>query len=343
MTTKANEQSHFPGQKPWSFIAQSRLIASLWMILLATSLLAVTSGAQAQKYPNRPISLVVGYAPGGGTDIVGRALALELGKELGQPIVVDNRPGAGTLIATQYVKRAPADGYTLFFGTNGMVINSLLKKPTPYDVVKDFTPVGMVTVQSLALVVRPSLNIGSTKELIAYAKANPNKLNFASSGYGNGQHLAGVAFADATDIEIVHLPYKGAAPAIHDLIGGQVDMMFTGLLGLSEHIREKRMILLATTGKNRTTGTPDTPSVAEAADLPDFAVDSWQAVFLPANTPKAVVVRLSDALKKVNESGNLNRRFADQGMEIRISSPEELRSFIVHDRDQIAKLVKKID
>ncbi len=330
-------------QKRWGVFAQPKFIASLCMALAATSLLAVTSDVQAQNYPNRPISLVIGYAPGGGTDIVGRVLALELGKELGQTVIVDNRPGAGTLLATQYVMRAPADGYTLFFGTNGMVINSLLKKPAPYDVVKDFTPVGMVTVQSLSLVVRPTLNIHSTKELIAYAKANPRKLNFASSGYGNGQHLAGVAFADATGIDIVHVPYKGAAPAIQDLIGGRVDMMFTGLLGLSEHIRGKRMILLATTGKNRTAATPDTPSVAEAADLPDFAVDSWQAIFLPANTPKDVVARLSDALKKVGAAGKLDKRFADQGMDITITSPEELRRFIVQDRDHLAELVKKMD
>jgi tripartite-type tricarboxylate transporter receptor subunit TctC len=298
--------------------------------------------AQAQAYPKRPITLVIGYAPGGGTDIVGRVLARELEAELGQPVVVDNRAGAGTLIATEYVARAPADGYTLFFGTNGMVINSLLQEPAPYDVVKDFTTIGMVTVQSLALVVRPGLKIDSVQGLVAYAKAHPGKLNFASSGYGNAQHFAGEAFAAATGIDIVHVPYKGAGPAIQDLIAGRVDMMFTGLLGLKEHISEKRMILLATTGAKRTAATPEIPSVAEAAGLPNFSVDSWQAIFAPAGTPKAVVDRLSVALNKVGASGALAARFADQGMDVSISSPQALHDFIVKDRQDLTGLLKRI-
>lgn len=293
-------------------------------------------------FPTRPITLVIGYAPGGGTDIVGRVLARELEAELGQPVVVDNRAGAGTLIATDHVARSAPDGYTLFFATNGMVINSLLKEPAPYDVVKDFSPIGMVTVQSLALVVRPGLNVNSVKELIAYAKSRPGKLNFASSGHGNAQHVAGEAFAAATGIDIVHVPYKGASPAIQDLIAGRVDMMFTGLLGLKDHIAAKRMILLATTGQTRTSATPDVPSVAEAAGLPDYAVDSWQAVFAPAGTPKAVVDRLSQGLLKVGQAGRLAERFKDEGMDVRVSTPQALQDFIIKDRRQLAGIVDRI-
>lgn len=307
----------------------------------ATNLPAVFAQSPA-AFPTRPITLVIGYAPGGGTDIVGRVLARELEAELGQPVVVDNRAGAGTLIATDHVARSTPDGYTLFFATNGMVINSLLKEPAPYDVVNDFAPIGMVTVQSLALVVRPGLKVSSVKELIAYAKARPGKLNFASSGHGNAQHVAGEAFAAATGIDIVHVPYKGASPAIQDLIAGRVDMMFTGLLGLKDHIAAKRMILLATTGQTRTSATPDVPSVAEAAGLPDYAVDSWQAIFAPAGTPKAVVDRLSQGLLKVGQAGRLAERFKDEGMDVRVSTPQALQDFIIKDRRQLAGIIDRI-
>jgi tripartite-type tricarboxylate transporter receptor subunit TctC len=301
-----------------------------------------SAAPKGSAFPTRPITLVIGYAPGGGTDIVGRVLARELENVLGQPVVVDNKAGAGTLIATEYVARAPADGYTLFFATNGMVINSLLKDPAPYDVVKDFAPVGMVTVQSLALIVRPGLDIHSVKDLIAYAKARPGKLNFASSGHGNAQHVAGEAFAAATGIDIVHVPYKGAGPAIQDLIAGRVDMMFTGLLGLKDHIAAKRMILLATTGQSRTPATPDVPSVSEAAGIPDYTVDSWQAIFAPAGTPQAVIDRLSQALQQVGQAGRLADRFKDEGMDVRVSTPQALHDFIVKDRRQLAGIVDRI-
>lgn len=315
------------GRRDW----MSRTLAGA--LLLGASV--ATPAYAAEAYPTRPISLVIGYAPGGGTDIVGRVLALELEKELGQPVVVDNRPGAGTLIATQYVARAPADGYTLFFGTNGMVINSVMQEPSPYDVVSDFQPIGMVTVQALALVVRPGLKVGSVQELVNHAKKNPGKLNFASSGHGNAQHLAGEAFAQATEIEITHIPYKGAGPAIQDLIGGRVDMMFTGLLGLEEHIAEKRMVLVATTRAERTSATP---AVSEA--IPGYAVDSWQAVFAPAGTPEPVVEKLSAALQKIGRDGNLAKRFAPQGMEVEVSKPAELRDFLVQEREGLAGLVQ---
>lgn len=317
-------------------------VAGLPLAQAQTAPSAPSAPSRSPSFPTRPITLVIGYAPGGGTDIVGRVLARELESELGQPVVVENKAGAGTLIATEYVARAPADGYTLFFATNGMVINSLLKDPAPYDVVKDFAPVGMVTVQSLALIVRPGLGIHSVKELIAYAKARPGKLNFASSGHGNAQHVAGEAFAAATGIDIVHVPYKGAGPAIQDLIAGRVDMMFTGLLGLKDHIAAKRMILLATTGQSRTTATPDVPSVSEAAGLPDYAVDSWQAIFAPAGTPQPVIDRLSQALQRVGQAGRLADRFKDEGMDVRVSTPPALHDFIVKDRRQLAGIIDRI-
>ncbi len=305
-------------------------------IVSALLLLAYYAGAFAQteksSFPNRPITLVVGYTPGGSTDIVARSLAKEMEKELGQPVVVDNRPGAGTLVATQYVQRAPADGYTLILGTNGLVINSLLQDPPPYDPVRDFQAISLVTVQSLGLIVRPGLNVNSVKSLVAYAKEHPGALNFASSGFGNGQHFAGVMFASAAGIDITHVPFKGAGPAIQELLAGRVDMIFTALLGLKDYIADKRMLLLATTGKSRNPTTPNTPTVGEGLGQPNFAVYSWQGVFAPAGTPKAIVARLNTAVNKSLKSPALSRLLADQGMESRPSTPEAMQEFIAKER-----------
>ena len=300
--------------------------------LFFTCCVSVCAQVEKSAFPNRPLTLVVGYTPGGATDIVARALAKEMEKELGQPVVVDNRPGAGTLVATQYVQRAPADGYTLILGTNGLVINSLLQDPPPYDPVKDFQAISLVTVQSLGLIVRPGLNVSSVKGLVAYAKENPGVLNFASSGFGNGQHFAGVMFASATGIDITHIPFKGAGPAIQELLAGRVDMIFTALLGLKSYIADKKMLLIATTGKSRNPTTPNTPTVGEGLGQPNFAVYSWQGVFAPAGTPKAIVARLSGAVNKSLKSPALSGLLADQGMESRPSTPEAMQEFIAKER-----------
>lgn len=308
----------------------------------ACSLASPWHAGASTTYPRRPITLVIGYAPGGGTDIVGRVLARELESVLGPSVVVENRAGAGTMIAASQVSRAQPDGYTLFFGTNAMVINSLLQAKQPYDAATDFSSIGMVTVQSLALVVNPSLKIHSVADLIAFAQANPGKLNFASSGVGTAQHVAGEAFAQATNLNIVHVPFPGAGPAIQELIAGRVDMMFTGLLGLREHIRGKKILLLATTGKTRTRATPDTPTVAEAAKIDKFVVDSWQGLFGPAKLPPDVVNRLSKALFEVQSKKSMGDRFVDEGMEVSISTPAELHDYVLQDRRSLAWLVDRI-
>lgn len=313
-------------------------ISSAFLILAYCT--SIYAQADKNTFPNRPLTLVVGYTPGGATDIVARALAKEMEKELGQPVVIDNRPGAGTLVATQYVQRAPADGYTLILGTNGLVINSLLQDPPPYDPVKDFQSIGLVTVQSLGLIVRPGLNVNSVKELVAYAKANPGALNFASSGFGNGQHFAGVMFASAAGIDMTHVPFKGAGPAIQELLAGRVDMIFTGLLGLKAYIAEKQMLLIATTGKTRNPTTPNTPTVGEGLGQPNFAVYSWQGVFAPVGIPKAVLSRLNTAVNNSLKSPALSKLLADQGMESRPSTPEAMQEFISKEKVSMGDSVK---
>lgn len=292
-------------------------------------------------WPSRTVTIVVAYAPGGSTDLVARMLAQDMGAGLSQSVIVDNRGGGGTVVGTQYVRRAPADGYTLLFGTNAFVITSLLQKPAPWDPASDFEPVGMVTTQSLGVFVRPGLNIHSVQELIAYAKAKPGKLNFASSGNGSAQHLAGESFSDAAGIKMLHVPYKGAAPAFQDLAAGVVDVMFTSMFGLGDFIREKRVLLIATTGAQRTSATPDVPTVAESG-LPDFKVETWQALFAPPNTPAPVVARLQSELVRIQKSGEFASKLKAQGIEFTLSTPAQLKAHVTRERDAYGRLLKNV-
>ena len=302
---------------------------------------ATGSAAHAQSWPARPLSLVVAYAPGGATDIVARLLAQELSTGLGQQVVVENKAGGGTVVGTQAVKNAAPDGHTLFFGTNAYVINSLINKPVPWDPVRDFEPVSMVTLQSLGVMVRPGLKISSLPALIAYARAHPGKLNFASSGNGSAQHLAGEAFRTAAGIDMVHVPYKGAGPALQDLIGGQVDLMFTSLVGLMDYVRDRRLLLLATTGRERLAITPDVPTVAESG-LAGYDVQTWQAVFAPARTPRPIIDRLNAEVQRVVKSGALTKRLADQGMDLRPGTPEELRAHVQRELETYTRIMKTV-
>lgn len=303
--------------------------------------LATMGTVQAQAWPARPVSMVVAYAPGGATDIVARLLAQELGSGLGQQVVVENKAGGGTVVGTLAVRNAAPDGYTLFFGTNAFVINSLINKPAPWDPLRDLEPVSMVTLQSLGVMVRPGLKISSLPALIAYARAHPGKLNFASSGNGSAQHLAGEAFRTAAAIDMVHVPYKGAGPALQDLIGGQVDLMFTSLVGLMDYVRERRLLLLATTGRERLAVPPDVPTVAESG-LPGYDVQTWQAIFAPARTPRAIIDRLNAEVLRLVKSGVITRRLADQGMDLRPGSPEDLRAHVQREVETYTRIMKTV-
>jgi tripartite-type tricarboxylate transporter receptor subunit TctC len=314
--------------------------------LKCTGLVAMVVGAalmapqvHAQAFPTHPIRLVVAYAPGGATDIVGRMLAQEMSADLGQTVVLENRAGGGTLVGTDSVRRASPDGYTLLFGTNAFVITPLLHDKPTYDPVKDFQPVSLTTVQSLGILVTPGLKLRSVQDLIDYAKANPGKVNFASSGNGSAQHLAGEAFRTAAKIDMVHVPYKGTGPAMTDLLAGRVDVMFSSLVGNMEHVNEGRLNLVATTGAKRSPATPNVPTVAESG-LPGFEAATWQAVLAPAGTPPAVVNRLNAAIVKAANSPKIVESLAAQGMEVRTSTPDALRAMLGKDSGEYKALLK---
>ena len=308
-------------------------------VVLLAGAAAFTQQARAQAFPSHPIRMVVAYAPGGATDIVGRMLAQEMSADLGQTVVLENRAGGGTLVGTDSVRRSPADGYTLLFGTNAFVITPLLHDKPTYDPVKDFQPVSLTTVQSLGILVTPKLKLRTVQDLIAYARANPGKVNFASSGNGSAQHLAGEAFRTAAKIEMVHVPYKGTGPAMTDLLAGRVDVMFSSLVGNMEHVNEGRLNLVATTGGKRNPATPNVPTVAESG-LPGFEAGTWQAVLAPAGTPAPVVERLNAAIAKAAKSPRIVETLAAQGMEVRTSSPEALRDMLKKDSSEYQALLK---
>jgi len=290
-------------------------------------------------FPDKPIRLIVAYAPGGATDIVARMLSQELTALMGQSVIVENRAGGGTLVGTDSIKRASPDGYSLLFGTNAFVITPLLHNTPTYNPVKDFAPVSLTTIQPLGLFVTPGLNIKTVEQLIDYAKKNPGKLNFASSGNGSAQHLAGESFRVAAGIDLVHVPYKGAGPALIDLLAGRVDIMFTSLVGNTEHIKEGRLTLAATTGIKRSSATPDVPTVAQT--LPGYEAYTWQGVIAPANTPPAVVNQLNAAIKKVALLPKFYEKLAAQGMEVQTSTPAEFKTRLETDAALYKELLQR--
>ncbi|MEN9773269.1 MAG: hypothetical protein RL322_339 [Pseudomonadota bacterium] len=300
------------------------------VVLMAAST-AVPSLSQAQpSWPTGTVKLIVAYAAGGSTDIVARMFAAELTAELGQNVVVENRPGGGTLIATEYLRRSPADGSTFLYGTNAFIITPLLNPAAKYDPVGEFTQVGVTTVQSLGMMLTPGLKIRSVKDFIAYAKANPGKINFASSGNGSAQHLAGESFARAAGISMTHVPYKGAGPAAIDLMGGRVDVMFASLVGNTKQIEEGRIVLVATTGLKRSAATANTPTVAEAG-VPGYQALTFQGVIAPGGLPRPIVERMNAALAKVGARPAIAQKLAAQGMEVSVSTPAAMREMFVRE------------
>ena len=315
---------------------RAALIVCLGLLACAISF---SARSQTGEFPDKPLRLVVAYAPGGATDIVARMLAQELTQILGQSVIVENKAGGGTLVGSDSVRRAPADGYTLLFGTNAFIITPLLHNGPTYDPIKDFSHVSLTTIQPLALLVSPSLKIKSVPELVKYAKANPGKINFASSGNGSAQHLAGEAFRHAANIDITHVPYKGAGPALIDLLAGRVDIMFTSMVGNTDHIKQGRLIMVATTGQKRGVATPDTPSVSEF--LPGYQAYTWQGVIAPAQTSESTIAKLNAAIKKATSMPAFYEKLNAQGMEVQTSSPQEMRTRLAAESLEYQSLLSK--
>ena len=310
--------------------------------LLAALALAVAAPftAYAQAYPAKPITVIVPFAAGGTTDILARVIGQALNKELGQSVIVDNRAGAGGNIGAQLAAKAAPDGYTLFMGTVGThAINQSLYKKMPFDPVKDFAPLTRVAMVPNLLVAHPSKPYKTVKELIAYAKANPGKVNFGSSGSGSSIHLSGELFNALAKVDMVHVPYKGSAPAVSDLIGGQIDIMFDNMPSAIQHVRAGKLRPLAVTTARRAPELPEVPTIAEAG-VPGYEATSWFGMFAPAGTPAPVVARLNGALVKVLADPEVKKKLAEQGAEPYSEKPEQFAEFIRKETAKWSKVVK---
>ena len=312
--------------------------------LRAISLLAATTvalaAAAAQDYPTRPITLIVPYAAGGGNDVMARTAAEKMSKTLGQQIVIENRGGAGGSIATRAIARADPDGYTLGLGGTGtLAINPTLYGSVGYDPRKDFAPVGLIATSALIVCVHPSLPVRSIPDLIALAKKEPGKLNYASAGAGSGIHLGTEYFAATAGIKLTHIPYKGSAPALTDLVGGHVAIYFSSLPPAVGLLKQGKVRALAVTGAKRSPVFPDLPTVAEAA-LPGFEAVLHYGIVAPAGTPRPIIEKLGAALRAAVMSDDLKARLADDGAEPLPSSPEEYAADIDREETKWAAIVR---
>jgi tripartite-type tricarboxylate transporter receptor subunit TctC len=308
------------------------------LLIAACALFAVAAHAQ---YPMKPVRVIVPFPAGGTTDIVARLVGAELQKMWGQPVVIENRGGAGGNIGADAVAKAPADGYTLLMGTVGThAINlPLYGTKLPYDPVKDFAPITLVAAVPNVMVVPASLPVNSVKEFIDYARANPGKLNMASSGNGTSIHLAGELFKNLTKTFMVHLPYRGSAPAVQDLIAGNTQVMFDNLPSALPHIRSGRLKAFGVTSLQRAPALPDVPTIEEAAGLKGFDATSWFGLLAPAGTPKEIVAKVHQDVAKVLTSADMRERFLAQGAAPVGNTPEQ---FAAHIRSEIAKWTRVV-
>jgi tripartite-type tricarboxylate transporter receptor subunit TctC len=299
-----------------------------------------TGPAAAQAFPTKPVTIIVPFAAGGTTDILARVIGEALKKELGQPVVIDNRAGAGGNIGGALAAKATADGHTLFMGTVGThAINASLYKKMPFDHVKDFAPLTRVAMVPNLLVANPARPYNNVKELIAYAKANPGKVSFGSSGNGSSIHLSGELFNSMAKVDMIHVPYKGSAPAVTDLVGGQIDIMFDNMPSAIQHVRSGRLKALAVTTAKRSPELPNVPTIAEAG-VPGYEATSWFGMFAPANTPAPVVAKLNAALVKVLSDAEVKKKLAEQGAEPYSEKPEQFAEFIRKETAKWSQVVK---
>ncbi|HEV7878510.1 tripartite tricarboxylate transporter substrate binding protein [Bradyrhizobium sp.] len=317
----------------------------IWKTLgsAATAALAMCgplAPAQAQTYPSRAITLVIPFAPGGSTSIVGRGIADKMSELLGEKVVVDNRPGAGGTVGTKAVARSDPDGYTLVLGYTGtLAIGPSLYKNAGYDPRKDFAPIGLIGNAPNSLVVHPSFPAKTIAELIAYAKANPGKVNFGSAGAGTVSHITGEYFAASAGIKLVHIPYKGTGPALTDLLGGHIPMAFAPIPASHPNVTAGKLRALAVTSTTRSSLLPDVPTIAESV-LPGFDASLYYGLAAPAGTPRPIIDKLNTALRDALASGEVKRQLTQDGTEITPGTPEDYAAFIDKDEKKWSQLVK---
>lgn len=311
----------------------------LFMLVAGLGVLA-TATSRAQTYPTRAITLIVPFPAGGTTDILGRFVGQALSAAWNQPVVIENRGGAGGNIGAAAVAKAAPDGYTLLVGTVGThAINASLYARMPYDTLKDFAPVTQIASVPNMLVVTPSLPVGSVTDLIAYAKANPGKLNMASSGNGTSIHLSGELFKVMTGVDMVHVPYKGSAPALNDLMGGQVQLMFDNMPSALPQVKGGTLKALAVTTATRSPAMPDLPTVAEAG-VPGFEASSWFGIFAPAGTPREIVAKLQTEIARILKSPEMTERLAQQGAVAVGNTPDAFGAYVQSELIKWAGVVK---
>ena len=296
--------------------------------------------AQSENYPSRPIRFIAANAPGGGLDVTARAIGPKLSAALGQQVIVDNRAGAAGSIASEILSKAGPDGYTIMVASlGGLAVNTNLYKGLSYHPLRDFTPVTWATSQSNVLVVHPSVAAGSVQELIALAKAQPGKLTFGSSGAGNAGHLAGELFSTMAGIKMVHVPYKGGAPAMLDLVGGRIQLIFSSAPTAVPQLKAGRIRGLAVTTAKRSAALPDLPTVAEAG-LPGFEANNWYGVVTVMRTPRPIVDRLNAEIGRALNSPDTRQLLLAQGLEVRTSTPQEFGAYMRSEFDKWARVIK---
>ena len=313
----------------------SRIAAST----VAIAALASASLCLAQDYPTKPIKIVVPFAAGGPADIYARFLGARLTDALGQPVVVDDRPGAGSIIGTDLVAKSAPDGYTLLMMSNTHTVNETLIPNRQYQLMRDFVPVATVNYSDLVLVVHPSTGFTSLTELIRFAKANPGKLNYASSGPGTPYHMAGELFKSMAGVDIVHVPYKGSSGARTEVLGGQVQMMFDAVTTMSEHARTGRVVALGTTGKTRSAVLPNVPTISEAG-VPGYEAVIWLGLMAPKGTPPQIVDRLNAEIAKIQNRPEVRQEWLSQGAVPMVMTPEEFGRYLDEDIVKWARIVK---
>jgi len=296
--------------------------------------------AAAQSYPSKPIRLIVPFAAGGGNDNIARLVGKRLTDSVGQPLVIDNRPGAGGVLGAELAAKAAPDGYTLFLGGVGShAVNPNLIEKLPYDPIKDFAPVILLAQAPLILVVHPSVPARTFAEFVAYARNNPGKLNFASNGNGSSSQLAAVMFDSMAGAEMVHVPYKGLAPALTDLLSGQVQLMFSSVVAILPHIKAGKLRALAVTGAGRLPSLPEVPTIAESG-FPGYEASSWYGILAPAGTPRDIVTKLNAELSKALAQPEVRNSLLADGAEPVGGTPENFAAYIRSEKERMGKLIR---
>ena len=319
------------------FLSTRRQLLRAGTVAPASLVLASLGVHAAEPFPSRTIRVVVPFTPGGGTDVVGRELIIGMQRTLGQALIIDNKPGAGTVIGTDIVAKAPADGYTLLLTTSAIAINDSLVKKLPYDTQKDITEVALICTGPNLLVTHPNSRFKSVADVIAAARAAPGKLSYASSGNGSSVHLAGELFKTMAKIDLTHVPYRGAGPGYNDLIGGQVDLLFGTAGGVAKLVAGGKMRALGVTSTRRIAAYKDVPTIAET--VPGYEADVWYAMFAPAGTPPAVIASINAAIRTAAETPAYKERLVHDGLTVAVNTPAQMTQLMRAEEARWRKVV----